>query len=88
MNPMSSTWSKTNGSSMPCIDRRLPFLTGDRQVMLAVTLLVGAIYANLDPRLTRAAGMSVLAHLEDLVLRGLVATDGDPSIAGRYRMAK
>ena len=49
--------------------------------------LVGAIYANLDPRLTRAAGMSVLAHLEDLVARGAVATNGPASIAGRYRLA-
>jgi glyoxylase-like metal-dependent hydrolase (beta-lactamase superfamily II) len=49
--------------------------------------VVSAIYANLDPRLTRAAGMSVLAHLEDLVARGTIATDGPPSIAGRYRFA-
>ena len=49
--------------------------------------IVTAIYANLDPRLTKAAGMSVLAHLEDLVARGTVATDGAPSIAGRYRAA-
>jgi len=48
--------------------------------------LVEAIYTNLDPRLAKAAGMSVLAHLEDLVARGAVATDGPPSIAGRYRL--
>jgi hypothetical protein len=29
----------------------------------------------------------VLAHLEDLVTRGIVATDGDPVIGGTYRMA-
>jgi hypothetical protein len=29
----------------------------------------------------------VLAHLEDLVARGIVATDGDPVIGGIYRMA-
>ena len=52
-----------------------------------IPTLVGAIYANLDPRLTRAAGMSVLAHLEDLVARGTIATDGPPSIVGRYRFA-
>jgi hypothetical protein len=46
---------------------------------------VAAIYANLDKRLVRAAGMSVLAHLEDLVARGTVLTDGAPSIEGRYR---
>jgi glyoxylase-like metal-dependent hydrolase (beta-lactamase superfamily II) len=49
--------------------------------------LVGAIYSNLDPRLVKAAGMSVLAHLEDLVARGEASTNGPPSIAGRYRLA-
>jgi glyoxylase-like metal-dependent hydrolase (beta-lactamase superfamily II) len=49
--------------------------------------IVQAIYANLDPRLVRAAGMSVLAHLEDLVARGSVAADGPTSIAARYRLA-
>jgi glyoxylase-like metal-dependent hydrolase (beta-lactamase superfamily II) len=52
-----------------------------------IPALVGAIYANLDPRLTRAAGMSVLAHLEDLVARGTIATEGAPSITGRYRFS-
>ena len=52
-----------------------------------IPTMVGAIYANLDPRLVKAAGMSVLAHLEDLVARGAVATNGPPSIAGRYRLA-
>jgi glyoxylase-like metal-dependent hydrolase (beta-lactamase superfamily II) len=49
--------------------------------------LVTAIYSNLDPRLVKAAGMSVLAHLEDLVARGQAATNGPPSIEGRYRLA-
>jgi glyoxylase-like metal-dependent hydrolase (beta-lactamase superfamily II) len=49
--------------------------------------LVRAIYIGLDPRLVRAAGLSVLAHLEDLTARGLVATNGEPSIDGRYRLA-
>ena len=48
--------------------------------------LVRAIYIGLDPRLVKAAGLSVLAHLEDLVARGLVTTDGRPAIAGRYRL--
>src|SRR5437016_1368765 len=52
-----------------------------------VATLVRAIYVGLDPRLARAAGLSVLAHLEDLVARGKVATDGAPSIEGRYRFA-
>jgi glyoxylase-like metal-dependent hydrolase (beta-lactamase superfamily II) len=48
--------------------------------------LVRAIYIGLDPRLTGAAALSTLAHLEDLTTRGLVATDGAPSISGRYRL--
>ena len=48
--------------------------------------LVRAIYIGLDPRLSGAAALSILAHLEDLTARGLVATDGAPSISGRYRL--
>lgn len=49
--------------------------------------MVRAIYIGIDPRLVSAAGYSVLAHLEDLVMRGVVATEGDPVISGRYRLA-
>jgi glyoxylase-like metal-dependent hydrolase (beta-lactamase superfamily II) len=49
--------------------------------------LVAAIYIGLDPRLVKAAGLSVLAHLEELVARGAVVTEGPASIAGRYRLA-
>ena len=47
-----------------------------------------AIYIGLDPRLVRAAGLSVLAHLEDLVARGAVrdrrpAVDRGPLSLGR-----
>ncbi len=52
-----------------------------------IPTLVRAIYIGIDPRLTGAAGYSVLAHLEDLVARGIVATDGDPVIGGSYRLA-
>jgi glyoxylase-like metal-dependent hydrolase (beta-lactamase superfamily II) len=52
-----------------------------------IPTLVRAIYIGLDPRLTRAAGLSVLAHLEDMVARGLVATEGVPSVEGIYRPA-
>ena len=52
-----------------------------------IPTLVRAIYVGLDPRLTRAAGLSVLAHLEDLTARGLAATEGAPSIDGRYRLS-
>ncbi|MER9335519.1 MBL fold metallo-hydrolase [Mesorhizobium sp. M0293] len=53
---------------------------GDRTIVD----MVKAIYRDTDPRLHGAAGLSVLAHLEDLVARGLVGTDGDPAIAGIF----
>jgi len=49
--------------------------------------MVKAIYRDTDPRLHGAAALSVLAHLEDLVGRGEVITDGPPSIKGEYRPA-
>ena len=52
-----------------------------------IPTIVRASYIGIDPRLTGAAGLSVLAHLEDLVARGTVATDGAPAIDGIYRLA-
>lgn len=49
--------------------------------------LVAAIYRDTDPRLHGAAGLSVLAHLEDLVARGQAACDGEISIDAVYRPA-
>ena len=42
------------------------------------------MYRDVNPKLHGAAGLSVLAHLEDLVARGVVQTDGAPSIEGNY----
>ncbi|TPO12355.1 MBL fold metallo-hydrolase [Mesorhizobium sp. B1-1-5] len=56
---------------------------GDR----TIAEMVAAIYRDTDPRLHGAAGLSVLAHLEDLVARGLVVTDGDPAIDGIFSPA-
>ncbi|MBI4273993.1 MAG: MBL fold metallo-hydrolase [Rhizobiales bacterium] len=52
-----------------------------------IPTLVRAIYIGINPRLAGAAGLSVLAHLEDLVSRGVVATEGPASITGRYRLS-
>jgi glyoxylase-like metal-dependent hydrolase (beta-lactamase superfamily II) len=51
-----------------------------------ISTIVKAVYIGLDQRLTGAAALSTLAHLEDLVARGVVGTDGPPSIAGTYRL--
>jgi glyoxylase-like metal-dependent hydrolase (beta-lactamase superfamily II) len=53
-----------------------------------IPTIVRAIYIGIDPRLTGAAGLSVLAHMEDLVTRGLVETDGTPAIDGVYRLGR
>ena len=52
-----------------------------------IPTIVRAVYIGLDPRLVGAAALSVLAHLEELVARGTVVTEGPPSIAGTYRLA-
>ncbi len=49
--------------------------------------IVAAIYQGLDPRLRGAAALSVFAHLEDLVGRGLAASDGAPRLDGTYAPA-
>ncbi|WP_457935720.1 MBL fold metallo-hydrolase [Mesorhizobium sp. 10J20-29] len=54
---------------------------GDR----SIPDIVRSIYTDTDPRLHGAAGLSVLAHLEDLVARAAVETDGAPSIGGIFR---
>jgi glyoxylase-like metal-dependent hydrolase (beta-lactamase superfamily II) len=54
--------------------------TGDR----TIADMVRVIYRETDPRLHGAAALSVLAHLEDLVDRGLVQTGGNPAIDGVY----
>ena len=87
-----------HGPEIPEGPRYVRFLIRHRQAREASILhrlskgeadiptIVRAIYIGIDPRLTRAAGYSVLAHLEDLVGRGIVATDGDPVIGGTYRL--
>jgi glyoxylase-like metal-dependent hydrolase (beta-lactamase superfamily II) len=52
-----------------------------------VPLIVANVYKGLNPALTGAAALSVLAHLEDLVERGLVITEGALALGGIYRPA-
>ncbi|HEV2162531.1 MAG TPA: MBL fold metallo-hydrolase [Stellaceae bacterium] len=54
---------------------------GDR----TIPEIVAKVYAGLDPRLTTAAGRSVLAHLIEMIERGVAASDGPPSPTGRFR---
>lgn len=62
---------------------RARIVAGDREI----GEIVRAIYQGLSPRLLGAAALNVFAHLEDLVERGFVATDGPPRLDGRFRPA-
>ncbi|MGU3362925.1 MBL fold metallo-hydrolase [Methylobacterium sp. M6A4_1b] len=56
---------------------------GDRDIRA----IVAAIYQGLNPTLHGAAALSVFAHLEDLVERGIVLSDGPARLDGRYAPA-
>lgn len=60
---------------------RARIAAGDRDIRA----IVGAVYQGLRPELMGAAALSVFAHLEDLVERGLVVTDGPARLDGTYR---
>ncbi|MDR3407238.1 MAG: MBL fold metallo-hydrolase [Methylovirgula sp.] len=49
-----------------------------------IPALVSAIYRGLDPRLEGAAGLSVLAHLQDLRARRLVQSEGAADLDAVY----
>lgn len=55
---------------------------GDR----TIDTMVKAIYRDTDPRLHGAAALSVLAHLEDLVGRGLVVANEEVSLTAEYQV--
>jgi glyoxylase-like metal-dependent hydrolase (beta-lactamase superfamily II) len=87
-----------HGAEIPDAVRFVYFLSRHRKAREASILhrlakgaadiptIVRASYIGIDPRLMGAAGYSVLAHLEDFVGRNGVATDGDPTIDGVYRL--
>ncbi|MGH7094324.1 MAG: MBL fold metallo-hydrolase, partial [Stellaceae bacterium] len=52
-----------------------------------VDAMVARLYVGLDPSLRRAAGRSVLAHLIDLIDRGIVVAEpSPPAVDGHYRL--
>lgn len=57
---------------------------GDR----TIPAMVAVIYRTTDPRLHGAAALSVLAHLEELIERGAVTSDGPPSLDATFRPAR
>ena len=53
-----------------------------------IDAIVERLYVGLQPGLRRAAGRSVQAHLIDLVERGIVESDGPPTVDTRYRLVR
>lgn len=56
---------------------------GDR----TIPQIVAAIYQGLKPALVGAAALSVFAHLEELIAKGQVVTEGLPALDSEYRLA-
>ena len=54
---------------------------------MTIPQIVELNYSGLDPRLKGAAALSTFAHVEDLVARGLVASDGALTLEAIYRRA-
>ena len=51
-----------------------------------ISQMVPGLYVAVDQRLWPAASLSVLAHLIDLVRRGVVVCDGEPGLASAFRL--
>ena len=60
--------------------REQAILDAVRQGHVTIDRIVAAVYQGLDPKLVRAASLSVLAHIESLIDRGLVSCDGPPGL--------
>ena len=48
--------------------------------------IVKAVYSEVDPRLHPAAAMSTFAHIEHLLEREKIVTDGAPTLTSDYRV--
>jgi glyoxylase-like metal-dependent hydrolase (beta-lactamase superfamily II) len=53
-----------------------------------IDAIVERLYVGLQPGLRRAAGRSVQAHLIDLVGRGIVTSEGPPTLDAHYRLLR
>jgi glyoxylase-like metal-dependent hydrolase (beta-lactamase superfamily II) len=53
-----------------------------------IDAIVERLYVGLQPGLHRAAGRSVHAHMIDLVGRGVVASNGPPTLDASYRLLR
>lgn len=53
-----------------------------------IPAMVAANYPGLNPNLVGAAGLSVFAHIEDLIGKGAIRTDGDATLDSLYELAR
>jgi glyoxylase-like metal-dependent hydrolase (beta-lactamase superfamily II) len=60
--------------------REQAILDAIRNGTATISAIVDLVYRGLDPRLVRAAGLSVQAHVEHLISQGLVQADGPVSL--------
>lgn len=67
--------------------REETILTAIRSGASSIGTIVPAVYQNLDHKLAGAAALSVLAHVEHLIEKGLVACDGEPALNHRLGLA-
>ena len=54
---------------------------------MTIPAIVARIYEGLDPRLTRAASLSLLAHLEEMMEKGSVVAEGELGLEAAFRLA-
>ena len=78
----------------PAGDDEYELIAGERRWRAArrvglqtIPALVARIYVGLNPSLRQAAGLSTLAHIEDLSERGLVVGEAPAGGEARFRLA-
>jgi glyoxylase-like metal-dependent hydrolase (beta-lactamase superfamily II) len=69
------------------LEREAQILTALRERVTSIPEIVDRIYLGLDPRLKPAAGLSVFAHLLQLIGEGRAAALGTPGLDARYSAA-
>ena len=67
--------------------RETAVLSRIRQGDQTIPEIVKVIYKDTDTRLHGAAGLSVFAHIEDLVQQGKIRCDGPPALNSQYEPA-
>jgi glyoxylase-like metal-dependent hydrolase (beta-lactamase superfamily II) len=70
------------------LEREAQILAGLKAGVVTIPALVERIYAGLDANLKPAAGLTVLAHLLQMVKEGRVTCDGVPAFEARFETGR